>query len=95
MGDLDSALATYRRAQLRSPDRPIGGLAITLAVIHVALGDLDAAFAAFDRAVAAHDAVLMAIDAWPELDPVRSDPRYAALRRRVFGTFDTGAGTAK
>jgi hypothetical protein len=29
------------------------------------------------------------------MDAVRSDPRYAALRRRVFGTFDTGAGAAK
>jgi serine/threonine-protein kinase len=124
-GQLDSALAVYRRAQLRSPERPLFGLAITLArmglrtearevlrtleayarrryvspgtlgAVHVALGDLDAAFAAFDRAVAAHDGWLWGIDTFPEMDAVRSDPRYAALRRRVFGTFDTGAGAAK
>jgi tetratricopeptide (TPR) repeat protein len=124
-GDLDSALTVYRRAQLRAPDRPLYGLAITLArmgrraeardvlraleayagrryvspatlaAIHVALGDFNAAFAAFDRAVAAHDAFLWMITAAPEFDPVRSDPRFAALRRRVFGTFDTGAGGGK
>ena len=120
-GELDSALAVYRRAQLRSPERPLFGLALTLArmgrrtearevlhaleayarrryvspgslgAVYVALGDRDAAFAAFDRAVAAHDAWLFPLESWPDLDPVRSDPRFAALRRRVFGDYATGA----
>ena len=124
-GALDSALAVYRRAQQRSPERPLFGLAITLArmgrrtearevlhalgayarrryvspgslgAVYVALGDLDAAFASFDRAVAAHDAWLWGIATFPELDAARSDPRFAALRRRVFGSFDTGAGAAR
>jgi TolB-like protein/tRNA A-37 threonylcarbamoyl transferase component Bud32 len=125
LGDLDSALAVYRRAQLRSPDRPLYGLAITLArmgrraearqvlraleaygrrryvapatlaAIHVALGDFDAAFAALDRALAAHDASLWLIGTCPEFDAVRNDPRLAAIGRRVFGDYDTGAGAGK
>ena len=30
-------------------------------------------------------------ESWPELDAARGDPRFAALRRRVFGDFETGA----
>jgi len=59
--------------------------------IAVALGDFVAAFAALDRSVAAHDAWLWTIETVPELDPVRTDPRFRALRRRVFGDFVTGA----
>lgn len=124
-GNLDSALVVYRRAQALSPDRPLFGLAVTLArmgrraearamvqrlevlarrryvspgmiaAVHIALGDRDAAFAALDRSVEVRDGWLWPMDSWPELDPVRSDPRFQALRRRVFGSFDTGAGNAK
>jgi serine/threonine protein kinase/tetratricopeptide (TPR) repeat protein len=46
------------------------------------LGEKDAAFAALDRAVAAGNAVDM-IKLDPMLDNLRSDPRYAALLRRI------------
>ena len=123
LGDLDSALAVYQRVQRRSPEKPLYGLAVTLArmgrraearqvlrsleayarrryvargtfaVIHVALGDFDATFADLDAAVAARDATLWMIT-FPEFDAVRSDPRLAALRRRVFGDYATVAGEA-
>ena len=45
--------------------------------------DLDDAFAAIDKAVAAKDAGLQELKVDPLLDPIRADPRYAALLKRL------------
>jgi DNA-binding SARP family transcriptional activator len=55
-----------------------------IATIYVSLGRTDAAFIWLDRAADAHDIVM----AWTVLhesmlDPIRSDPRFAALLRRM------------
>jgi serine/threonine protein kinase/Tfp pilus assembly protein PilF len=54
-----------------------------LAVLYDALGEREQAFASLERAHAAHDLQLqyMAVD--PAFDPLRSDPRFADLMRRV------------
>jgi hypothetical protein len=48
---------------------------------------------ALRTAVAARDASVCLITC-AEFDTVRSDPRLAALRLRVFGDYATGAGEA-
>jgi serine/threonine-protein kinase len=51
--------------------------------IYIALGDKDRAFAAFDTAMTANDPGLVYLKVDPFLDPIRNDPRYAALLRRL------------
>ena len=50
---------------------------------HSLLGDLDAAFADLDQAFAERNVWSMFATALPELEPLRSDPRYAALLERM------------
>ncbi|MFI5246396.1 MAG: hypothetical protein ACHQQR_14285, partial [Gemmatimonadales bacterium] len=45
------------------------------------LGDRDAAFAELDRAVAARDWSAIMIGVYPEYAPLRTDPRFARIRR--------------
>lgn len=55
-----------------------------IAVTHVALGEHEAAFGRLAEAAASHDdrLVLLAVD--PFMDPLRADPRFEALLRRVM-----------
>jgi len=54
-----------------------------LAHVHYGLGELDAAFEWFDRAVEERDQNMMMFLSFPHMDPVREDPRYAALLRKM------------
>jgi serine/threonine-protein kinase len=51
--------------------------------IYAQLGDSDRAFTEFNNAINARDAGLFYLKMDPFLDPIRSDPRYAALLRRL------------
>lgn len=51
--------------------------------LHLGLGNIDAAFEWFHRAVDEHDQNLMLIRSYAHLDPIRDDPRFAALLRRM------------
>lgn len=51
--------------------------------IYAQLGDKDRAFAEFDNAITAKDSGLDYLKVDPFLDPIRNDPRYAALLRRL------------
>lgn len=53
------------------------------AEIYAQLGDKDRAFAELDNAVQAKDPGLVYVKLDPFLDPIRGDPRYAALLRRL------------
>ena len=53
------------------------------AEIHAQLGDRDGAFAELDNAVEAKDTGLVYIKHDPFLDPIRDDPRYAVLLRKL------------
>jgi len=55
----------------------------TLALGHVGLEDWDAAFHWWDRAVEIRDPLVVPIKTFPFFDPVRGDPRYRALLRRM------------
>jgi serine/threonine-protein kinase len=51
--------------------------------IYAQLGEADRAFAEFDNAVAAKDAGLLYLKGDPFLDPIRGDPRYSALLKKL------------
>ncbi len=79
-----------RRAQARELLRQLHGLAAkgyipptSVAWIHIGLGETDAAFEWMDRAVEECDQLMMPIKTYPFLDAMRSDPRYAALLRKM------------
>jgi tetratricopeptide (TPR) repeat protein len=79
-----------RKANARSILRELDSLSRTqyvtsfaVAVVHVALGQPDSAFAWLDRAVQERSHWLVWLNRDPRWEPLRSDPRYAALVRRV------------
>jgi TolB-like protein/Tfp pilus assembly protein PilF len=53
------------------------------AFIYLRLGEPDKAFEWFDKALADGDHWLEFIKVWPGVDPVRTDPRYAALVEKL------------
>jgi DNA-binding winged helix-turn-helix (wHTH) protein/TolB-like protein len=57
--------------------------ALDLADIHAALGDRERAFHWLDQAASERSFHLVYLKVWPELDPVRPDPRFKALILRV------------
>jgi eukaryotic-like serine/threonine-protein kinase len=54
-----------------------------MALVHVGLGENDAAFAWLDRACAERDGSLILITAAIEFDPLRADPRFTALLEKM------------
>jgi TolB-like protein/Tfp pilus assembly protein PilF len=54
-----------------------------IAVIHTALGEHREAFEWLDRACREHDRALVWLKVHPRLDPLRPDPRFEELLRRV------------
>jgi hypothetical protein len=53
------------------------------AQVHAQLGEKDKAFADLGNALAARDGGLLYLKMDPLLDPIRGDPRYAALVRKL------------
>jgi serine/threonine-protein kinase len=65
--------------------RQISGIAgsYQYSQVYAQLGDKNHAFAELDNAVAARDPGLRSLKVDPFLDPIRDDPRYAALVRKL------------
>ncbi|HKQ04477.1 MAG TPA: protein kinase [Blastocatellia bacterium] len=57
--------------------------AFLVAMIHIGIGDLDAAFALLEKACEEHYGFLTYINVGPVFDPLRSDPRLAELTARI------------
>jgi TolB-like protein len=55
----------------------------SFAWIHLGLGNVDDAFTWMDRAVDARDPMMMPIKSYPFMDPLRPDPRFHALLRKM------------
>lgn len=51
--------------------------------IHLGLGDVDSAFEWLDRAIDARDQLMMPIKSYPIFDPIRPDPRFTGLLRKM------------
>lgn len=76
--------AQYLRNEVQGLIRTDGlNYAYSLALINMALGDHGAAFDSLEDAYRAHSGELVLIKVEPMLDPLRSDPRYSALLRRM------------
>jgi tetratricopeptide (TPR) repeat protein len=58
-------------------------LPTSFAHVHYGLGEFDAAFEWFDRAVEERDQIMMPLLSYAHLDPIRGDPRFAALLRKM------------
>ena len=59
------------------------GSRVYLAVAYAWLGDKDKAFHLLDEAYAERDARMICIRTEPSLDPLRDDPRFNDLLRRI------------
>jgi serine/threonine-protein kinase len=69
---------------LQQAQRVFGDLAsYQYAEVHAQRGEKERAFAALGRAWAIHDPGLTTLRVDPLLDPIRSDPRFAALERKL------------
>ncbi len=65
----------------------------SFAWIHLGLGEIDTAFEWLDRAVDEYDQLMMPIKTYKFFDPIRSDPRFHALLRKM--NLDTQGVGAK
>lgn len=80
-GEHEAARARIRELEEIARTRHIPP--VWFAVLHMNLRDADRAFEALEAAVAAHDVYLLQLEVGPQFDPIRGDPRYAALLRRL------------
>lgn len=70
-------------ARLESMGRTAYVPPAAVAWVHLGLRDVDRAFEWLDRAVDAHDQVMMPIKSYVFFDPIRNDPRFHALLRKM------------
>ena len=70
-------------AELQKRARSAGASPWQLAVVHASLGDIDGAFAELERAFEERSDFLAYLKVEPHWDPLRSDPRFAGMLRRV------------
>ena len=91
MGDTEEARRMLRELIAARSTRIISAWGI--AVLHASLGDIDEAFSWLDVAIDEKAAGLTLVRAHPRLDPLRTDPRYPDLVKRV-GLSDFSAVSA-
>jgi hypothetical protein len=77
-GEARAILADLQSRSKTSYVTPFG-----IAVVHVALRQPDSAFAWLDRALAERSNWMVWLNRDPRWAPIRADPRFAALTRRV------------
>ncbi len=81
IGRLSEARLVLEELKKRAAEKYVAGDEI--AVVHVALGEKDEAFKWLDRAYEEHSGSLQAIAVRPAFRPLHSDPRYAAILKRM------------
>jgi DNA-binding winged helix-turn-helix (wHTH) protein/TolB-like protein/Tfp pilus assembly protein PilF len=79
----DRAAARATKAELERLRSEGYASALDVASIHTALGERGRAFEWLERAHAERAFHLIYLNVWPELEPLRSDPRFQDLARRV------------
>mgnify|MGYP003390024514 CR=1 FL=1 len=80
-GNKDKARSILRELEPKYERRELLGREI--AGIYVALGDYDTAFKWLDKDFAAKSSELASITSQQEFDPIRNDPRYSELLKRM------------
>jgi hypothetical protein len=55
----------------------------TLTVLYYALGDIDKSIESVEKAMEERDPIMPFINVLPELDVLRSDPRFQAMLKRM------------
>jgi len=80
-GQRREALRVLDELETRSKSGYVSSLDI--ATVRLGLGDTDTALIRLDRAVQAHDGGLVFLAVDPRYDPVRRDPRFQCLLRRI------------
>jgi tetratricopeptide (TPR) repeat protein len=81
LGERDEAEAILGRLDEESRQHYVRSE--VLAMGYAAVGDLDKAFAALERAYQARSAGLIYLHLDPGYEPLRADPRYVELVRRI------------
>jgi serine/threonine protein kinase/Tfp pilus assembly protein PilF len=81
LGELDEATAIMERLDAQAKTEYLRGE--VLAMGHAALGNLDKAFACLQRAMDAHSAGLIYLHVDPAYGPLRADPRFAEMVRKI------------
>ncbi|HUU45744.1 MAG TPA: tetratricopeptide repeat protein, partial [Acidobacteriota bacterium] len=81
MGNRDEARAIISRLQERATERYVPPMAFAL--VCFALGETDTAFDWLEKAYAERDGYLISIRSDPATDPIRDDPRYRSLLKRM------------
>ena len=79
----DNAAASRLLGQLDTRARNEKMHAAILAALHGRVGDKDRAFALLDTAVAQRDFMVRELKVSPMWDPLRTDPRFAKMLKRV------------
>ncbi len=79
----DLAAARGHLARMTERKGPAYASPYQLAMIHTALYDIDLAFADLDRSAEAREGQVLYIKHDPIFDPLRSDPRFQALEKRL------------
>jgi tetratricopeptide (TPR) repeat protein len=60
-----------------------GHVSTAIAKVHAGLGEKDFAFASLEKAIEEGNPSVVWLNVWPAFDPLRSDPRFADLLRRI------------
>ena len=80
-GNTDAAHAMLHELIAARPQRVVSAWGI--AALHASLHDVDEAFRWLDVAIEEHASGIVFLRVHPRLDPIRSDPRYPALVRKL------------
>jgi TolB-like protein len=80
-GNVEEARALLARLHAAAEENYVP--ASCFAWIHLGLGELDEAFAWMNRAIDQRDPMMTPIKSYPFFDPIRGDPRFAGLLRKM------------
>ena len=81
MGQVTEARAALAKSLRLSQGKRVSSGAVVLT--YAALGDKNSAFSWLDKAYAENSSFLITLRFWPVFDPIRDDPRFVDLERRV------------
>jgi tetratricopeptide (TPR) repeat protein len=82
VGLKEEALRRLKKVEELSEDNP-SALQVRKAIVYAGLGEKDEAFVCLEKAFQHRSPQLFNLQYLPGFDPLRSDPRYQDLRRRM------------